>query len=155
MTEPMAEQQAPVCPRHPDRVSYVRCQRCGRPTCPECQRPAAVGVQCVDCVREGQKGMRTPRTQFGAAVTTGRPVVTLTIIAICVVVWLAQQVSPTVTQELSFAPYQGVSEPWRLRRERQPQQLRGRPRRRRGLGRNPVLDDETRDNQCRHEREPS
>ena len=113
MTEPMAEQQAPVCPRHPDRVSYVRCQRCGRPTCPECQRPAAVCVQCVDCVREGQKGMRAPRTQFGATVTTGRPVVTLTIIAICVLVWLAQQVSPTVTQELSFAPYQGQSEPWR------------------------------------------
>jgi membrane associated rhomboid family serine protease len=114
MTEPIAEQQAPVCPRHPDRVSYVRCQRCGRPTCPECQRPAAVGIQCVDCVREGQKGMRTPRTQFGAAVSTGRPVVTLTIIAICVVVWLAQQVSPAVTQELSFAPYQGQAEPWRF-----------------------------------------
>ncbi|MEX0914073.1 MAG: B-box zinc finger protein, partial [Demequina sp.] len=31
--------QAPTCPRHPDRVSYVRCQRCERPTCPECQRP--------------------------------------------------------------------------------------------------------------------
>ncbi len=114
MTEPMAEQQAPVCPRHPDRVSYVRCQRCGRPTCPECQRPAAVGVQCVDCVREGQKGVRTARTQFGAAVTTGRPVVTLTIIAICVVVWLAQQVSPALTQQLSFAPYQGQDEPWRF-----------------------------------------
>ena len=22
---------APVCPRHPDRIAYVRCQRCGRP----------------------------------------------------------------------------------------------------------------------------
>ena len=22
---------APVCPRHPDRVAYVRCQRCDRP----------------------------------------------------------------------------------------------------------------------------
>src|SRR5919107_23484 len=34
-------EQPPVCPRHPDRISYVRCQRCGRPACPECQRPAA------------------------------------------------------------------------------------------------------------------
>ena len=114
MTEPMADPSAPVCPRHLDRVSYVRCQRCGRPTCPECQRPAAVGVQCVDCVREGQRSVRAPRTQFGAAVRSGRPVVTLTIIGICTVVWLLQQVSPTVTGELSFAPYQGVSEPWRF-----------------------------------------
>jgi membrane associated rhomboid family serine protease len=114
MTEPMANPAVPVCPRHLDRVSYVRCQRCGRPTCPECQRPAAVGVQCVDCVREGQRSVRAPRTQFGAAVRDGRPVVTLTIIGICTAVWLLQQVSPTVTQELSFAPYQGVSEPWRF-----------------------------------------
>jgi O-acetyl-ADP-ribose deacetylase (regulator of RNase III) len=28
-----------------------------------------VGIQCVDCVREGQKSMRMPRTQFGAKVT--------------------------------------------------------------------------------------
>ena len=114
MTEPMSSAAVPVCPRHLDRVSYVRCQRCGRPTCPQCQRPAAVGVQCVDCVREGQRSVRAPRTQFGAAVRDGRPVVTLTIIGICTAVWLLQQVSPTVTQELSFAPYQGVSEPWRF-----------------------------------------
>ena len=43
----------PVCPRHPDRISYVSCQRCGRPVCPECQRSAAVGVHCVDCVAAG------------------------------------------------------------------------------------------------------
>ena len=114
MTEPMANPAAPVCARHLDRVSYVRCQRCGRPTCPECQRPAAVGVQCVDCVREGRTPVRAPRTHFGAAVRDGRPVVTLTIIGICTAVWLLQQVSPSVTQELSFAPYQGVSEPWRF-----------------------------------------
>ena len=60
MTEPDGRAAGdPVCPRHPDRVSYVRCQRCGRPICPECQRPAAVGVQCVDCVREAPKSVRT------------------------------------------------------------------------------------------------
>src|SRR5664280_1249631 len=98
MSEPVPYQAEPVCPRHPDRVSYVRCQRCGRPTCPECQLPAAVGIQCVDCVREGQKSIRITRTQFGAKVTSdGRPVVTLTIIGICVAVWLMQRVSPQVT----------------------------------------------------------
>ena len=115
MTEPSPYQAEPVCPRHPDRVSYVRCQRCNRPTCPECQRPAAVGIQCVDCVREGQKSMRMPRTQFGAAVTpSGRPVVTLTIVVICAVVWLLQQVSPQVTRDLAFVPVLGSTEPWRF-----------------------------------------
>ncbi len=115
MSEPSPYQAEPVCPRHPDRVSYVRCQRCGRPTCPECQQSAAVGIQCVDCVREGQKSMRMPRTQFGAKVTPGgRPVVTLTIIVIAVGVWLLQQVSPQVTRELAFVPVLGATEPWRF-----------------------------------------
>ena len=52
----------PTCPRHPDRVSYVSCQRCGRPTCPECQVPAAVGVHCVDCARQAQ-GLLESRVQ--------------------------------------------------------------------------------------------
>src|SRR5450631_646368 len=112
MSEPSPYQVEPVCPRHPDRASYVRCQRCGRPTCPECQRPAAVGIQCIDCVREGQKSMRMPRTQFGAKVTQDeRPVVTLTIIGICVVVWLLQMVSPQVTERLAFVPALGFREP--------------------------------------------
>ncbi len=105
----------PVCPRHPDRVSYVRCQRCERPVCHECQRAAAVGVQCVDCVREQNKGLRTARTPFGAAVTQGgRPVVTLSIIAICAVAWLLQQSNSQVTTDFSFYPPYALSEPWRL-----------------------------------------
>ena len=38
MTSPAGGDGVPVCPRHPDRVSYVRCQRCERPVCPQCQR---------------------------------------------------------------------------------------------------------------------
>jgi len=41
-----------VCYRHPERSSWVLCQRCGRTICPECQILAPVGVQCPDCVRE-------------------------------------------------------------------------------------------------------
>lgn len=114
MSEPTAYQQAPVCPRHPDRVSYVSCQRCGRPTCPECQRPAAVGVQCVDCVREGARTTRMPRTQLGGRVTDGRPVVTISIIAICAAFWLLQLTVPAVTYDLEFAPVVGKAEPWRF-----------------------------------------
>lgn len=106
----------PVCPRHTDRVSYVRCQRCGRPVCPECQRPAAVGVQCVDCVREGAKTIRQGRTIFGGdvAATGGRPLVTMTIIGICVAVFVGQLASPTLTDDVAFAPYLGDTEPWRF-----------------------------------------
>ena len=110
-----ATEQVPVCPRHPDRVSYVRCQRCERPVCPECQRPAAVGVQCVDCVREQSRGVRSARTVFGGAVGTGRPVVTQAIIAVCVAVFVLQYTSGNrVTVELSFYPPLAMAEPYRF-----------------------------------------
>ena len=116
MSEPAAypqQQVTPVCPRHPDRVSYVRCQRCGRPVCPECQRPAAVGVQCVDCVHQQAKTVRTTRTVFGGTVTD-TPVVSYAIIAICVVVFVVQTARPSLTSDIWFAPYLGQSEPWRF-----------------------------------------
>lgn len=117
MTQPQpgpAPTPPPVCPRHPDRIAYVRCQRCGRPTCPECQRPAAVGIQCVDCVREGQRQQRPARTAFGGRVTGGRPVVTLTLIGLCVVSYVLQLTSATWTRDLAFAPFIGETEPWRF-----------------------------------------
>lgn len=113
------EAAAPVCPRHPDRVSYVRCQRCGRPACPECQRPAAVGVQCVDCVRESARAVPRVRTVFGGtaseAAVSGRPIVTLTIIGLCAASWLLQLVtSGAWTELLWFWPRGGAFEPWRF-----------------------------------------
>jgi membrane associated rhomboid family serine protease len=123
MNDPAAEEpteaEAPVCPRHPDRVAYVRCQRCGRPACPECQRPAAVGVQCVDCVQEAKRTAPRVRTVFGgsadSAAVNGRPVVTLTIIGVCVVSWLLQLVTAGAwTHLLWFWPWGGAIEPYRF-----------------------------------------
>jgi membrane associated rhomboid family serine protease len=117
---PSAERSAevaaePVCPRHPDRVSYVRCQRCGRPVCPQCQRPAAVGVQCVDCVREQARSSPSVRTVFGGRAAGGRPVVTQAIIGACVLLFLAQLAPGSgVTAALQLAPGQVAQEPWRL-----------------------------------------
>ncbi|MFC3300837.1 rhomboid family intramembrane serine protease [Arthrobacter agilis] len=114
-------QQAPVCPRHPDRVSYVRCQRCGRPACAECQRTAAVGFQCVDCVREQAANAPVQRTAFGGVARGGSPVVTYTLIGICAVVFLLQLVVPGLTRAFSYAPVYtagagGIipAEPWRM-----------------------------------------
>ncbi|HYH73624.1 MAG TPA: rhomboid family intramembrane serine protease [Nocardioides sp.] len=111
---PDAVAPVPVCPRHPDRESYVRCQRCMRPTCPQCQRPAAVGIQCVDCVAEGAKTVRQARTVFGGSVTDGRPVATMTLIGICVVVYLAQSVVAGLDEQIAFVPVLAQSEPWRF-----------------------------------------
>jgi membrane associated rhomboid family serine protease len=77
MTDPAAP---PVCPRHPDRISYVNCQRCGRPTCPECQRPAPVGIQCVDCVREAAEQRGPLLNRLGFVTAGGTPVVTYALI---------------------------------------------------------------------------
>ncbi|MEI2777936.1 MAG: rhomboid family intramembrane serine protease [Tetrasphaera sp.] len=104
----------PVCPRHHDRVAYVRCQRCGQPTCPECQRPAAVGIQCVGCVNAAAKVAPRTRTVLGGRSADGGPIVTMTLIGICVVLWLLQQASLRVYQELAFAPAIGDQQPWRF-----------------------------------------
>jgi membrane associated rhomboid family serine protease len=103
----------PVCPRHPDRVSYVRCQRCGRPTCPQCQRDAPVGIQCVDCVALAARTVRTTHTVFGGQTAGSRGTVTWTIIGLCVAVYLLQLVRPSVTEDFLFAPSVGWDEPWR------------------------------------------
>ncbi|WP_083980090.1 rhomboid family intramembrane serine protease [Demequina salsinemoris] len=78
----------PVCPRHPDRVSYVSCQRCGRPTCPECQTPAPVGIICVDCARQARQQSRSVVNRLGFTSAFGRPYVTYTIIGLNVAAYL-------------------------------------------------------------------
>ncbi len=83
-----------VCYRHPNRQSYVLCQRCGRTICPECQTQAAVGVQCPECVREGRASVPRPKSRIAMAFRpgSGKPVVTWSIIAICLVVFGLQNI---------------------------------------------------------------
>lgn len=108
----------PVCPRHPDRVSYVRCKRCDRPACPQCQRPAAVGVLCVDCERElsRQQASARPRNAMGGRLggaTAQKPLVTYTIMALCVLAYVGQTVSGGVVEQwLIFAPFRILAYPW-------------------------------------------
>lgn len=104
-----------MCPRHPDRVSYVSCQRCGRPVCPQCQRPAAVGVHCVDCVRDATQGARKRVTVFGATVRpNAKPVVTITMIVLCVLAFLLEMADLPIYQEFAYSPAAGMTEPWRM-----------------------------------------
>ncbi|MGV9860020.1 rhomboid family intramembrane serine protease [Gordonia sp. NPDC003425] len=87
----------PVCYRHPDRPTWLSCSRCGRPACPECLQPAAVGQHCVDC-RRGDGMQRTTVPTFGdqgvrpvapKAVVARRPIATYGLIAINVAVFIA------------------------------------------------------------------
>jgi membrane associated rhomboid family serine protease len=83
------------CYRHPDRLTGVRCVRCNRPICPECQRPASVGFQCPDDVKAGRASVRSARTVVGArANESAVPFVTYGLIAINVLVYILTAVGP-------------------------------------------------------------
>jgi membrane associated rhomboid family serine protease len=92
MTEPdpsaHGAETIPHCYRHPDRETYISCQRCGRPICPDCMLAASVGFQCPECVRQGQASVRQARTAYGGRIATRPTLITLSIIVINVVMWI-------------------------------------------------------------------
>ena len=88
------------------------------PGMPGCQRAAAVGFQCVDCVNEAKRTTPAVRTVYGGAVAAGKPLVTFVIIALC-----AAGLRPAVADSRT-TPCSGRlptlpvlhrrSEPWRM-----------------------------------------
>jgi membrane associated rhomboid family serine protease len=112
---PSTPQAAPTCYRHPDRETYVRCTRCNRSICPECMRDAAVGHQCTECVGEGAKTVREPRTAFGGREYGSKPVVTYALIALNVLMFVLQNVSADLQRELVlFSPAVADGQLYRL-----------------------------------------
>ena len=110
------------CYRHPDRPSFVLCQRCGRTICGECQTPAPVGVICPECMREQRAS--APRTKPAvltrarAAAERGAPVVTYSLIGITLAVFLLQLIPGlAITDRLLYAGVYSIPgnlEPWRM-----------------------------------------
>jgi len=111
-----------TCYRHPSRETGVSCANCGRPICPDCMTTTPVGMRCPECSRE-RTPVRTLRNSIG------RPEVTLALIAINVIAFLAEgnisingQPTSSVYEEgalfgsLRGDPTQGVAhgEWWRL-----------------------------------------
>lgn len=113
MPATQAETDPSVCYRHPDRTSWTLCERCGRTICPECQILTPSGVRCPDCVREtggsvqwqpaagkpAAQRKRAAARRTRSSVLAGRvsastyPVVTITVAAISVVLWIVSFVT--------------------------------------------------------------
>ncbi|WP_311258256.1 rhomboid family intramembrane serine protease [Microbacterium sp. WCS2018Hpa-9] len=135
MTTPeFADNRDNFCYRHPDRQSFVLCQRCLRTICPECQTQAPVGVICPECMADQRKN-RTPaqkraERRWGGRGTalasrgSGKPVVTYALLAVTSFIGLLQLIpgmGQAITGQLLFAAgylYPDLSlmsfEPWRL-----------------------------------------
>ncbi|CAN5765954.1 rhomboid family intramembrane serine protease [soil metagenome] len=74
------EQTSPRCYRHGERETWISCQRCGRPICPDCMRPASVGFHCPQCVSAAESGQRTARKVAGGRVPAAPGRATLALI---------------------------------------------------------------------------
>jgi len=93
--------EVPTCFRHPERETYLSCVRCGRPACPECLRSAPVGQQCVECVKEGNRGVRKPAAMFGGRAVSGA-LVTYTLVGLNVLFYLVEWVYPRIVNYLDM-----------------------------------------------------
>jgi membrane associated rhomboid family serine protease len=100
------QQNPPVCYRHPNRETWVSCVRCGRPACPDCLRQAAVGQQCVDCIRGAGQGSLAPRTAVGGRLAAGATV-TWALVGLNVLLFLVELAKPSLQYDwglLGYAP---------------------------------------------------
>jgi membrane associated rhomboid family serine protease len=98
---PADSSTVPTCFRHPGRETYVSCVRCGRHACPDCLRSAAVGQQCVECVRASHQGSRQASAVFGGRVPRGAEV-TWALIAINVLLYLVEWIQPSVAHNMEM-----------------------------------------------------
>lgn len=122
-----------VCYRHPSAHSFTLCQRCGRTICTQCQVVSAVGVLCPECMRKvqpsGAKRAKRSARVAGRRIAALDTPVTYAIMALCVLVYLAQLAthyfgSDEVTRGLWYAPLFSVPSaalppgvefaPWRM-----------------------------------------
>ena len=93
------------CYRHPDRLSFVLCERCGRTICLECQNHVDGRVLCPDDAARSNVTMlpvnRRPKKQprerrqsrLMSRISETTPVVTYTLMGIIALVWLVDVIS--------------------------------------------------------------
>ena len=101
---------APDCPRHPGVRSVDYCKRCNRPMCVDCAIPTEVRSICVDCTSSKRGWVR----QASRAAQMGAPVVTYAMMAICILMYLATWVFPSLKSSLALVPLFLMSRPWTI-----------------------------------------
>lgn len=105
------------CYRHPDRQSFVLCQRCGRTICAQCQTQAPVGVHCPECVREARGNAPKMRpqsvTRMRSFAQSGGPMATYTIMGLSALGFLVSFI-PGFYATFAFAGFAAGQQPWRI-----------------------------------------
>ena len=113
------EISAPVCYRHPDRVTGLSCTRCGRSICVECSHDAAVGQLCPECAEPNDRHQVVTRRQIIGRPSFATAPVSMGIIAFTAVIYLIGALSPEAEQWLfinlaQFNVLIGAGEWWRI-----------------------------------------
>jgi membrane associated rhomboid family serine protease len=88
----MAEVAQKTCYRHPDRVTGLSCSECGRPICTECMTMAPVGIRCPEHSGRPQGAARVAHGARRAAFEGVGARVTRALIALNVLVYVAELV---------------------------------------------------------------
>jgi len=74
-------------------------------------RSASVGQQCVECVQQGQRGVRQPRNQLAAGFLRSGALVTKALVAINILLFLVELAKPSLGTDwamLGYAVYGGA-----------------------------------------------
>ena len=101
------------CYRHPEREAYVRCQRCERFICPECQVESSVGFLCPDDA--GGTVTQINRQRVRAA-SLSKPRLALALIVLNIAIWLLE-ISPFgdyVIAYFAYKPAFTAIAPWQM-----------------------------------------
>jgi membrane associated rhomboid family serine protease len=111
------------CYRHPDRETMVTCSECGRPICTECMFFAPVGIRCPDHSGQAQGAQRVTQGLRRASFEGTGAIVTKTLIAINVGIYLLElaaggNINGTgnriYLEGVLFGPFVAAGDWWRL-----------------------------------------
>ncbi len=95
-----------TCYKHPDRETGVSCQRCDKYICVSCATPGAVGFLCPE---DAKVRVKVPRPSFTKSPFQAAPV-TIVLIAINILVYIAEQLVPGLVEQLAYAKFWQGSE---------------------------------------------